>query len=117
MTHERWITVDFRPAPAGYRLAYLDAQEDPPVLTIEPMPGWLVEEHQVRHSIGDDWRSTDERRAVAAEHGWWGPEVEASSHELLWRVLFPGEPDPTPEEITSAAAGAQRRQEWLERKS
>lgn len=102
-TDYKFRTVDFRPAPTGWRIAF--ATNDGPV--IEPMPGWLIrEEIEYDTRTADVVTRTGFREVVAAIV----VESEASpatEHPDFWHVLGPSEPPPTAE--ATAAVMAQRK--------
>jgi hypothetical protein len=106
-----WRDIDFRPAPPGWRAVYLGSEGD---VRIEYLAGWLIQEeelygHSGRKHPREDTRPEDrDRRVTPAFHAaaQFGAElVEVESVEGLWRILPPGEPDPTAEEIRMAAVG------------
>lgn len=88
----RFRTVDFRPAPPGWRVVFLDGTGR---AAITPMPGWLIQEEV--EVEGDEERPTGTRDVVASyveENG-----VEPIRGDAyFWYVLAPGEDGPTPEE-------------------
>ncbi|MFF4823130.1 hypothetical protein ACFY20_08845 [Streptomyces sp. NPDC001312] len=92
-------TVDFRPAPAGWRIVWLtDSGVD-----IAPMPGWIVRE-ELECERG---RSTGYRDVVATrveDHG--AEPISLGTDVNFWYVLGPGEPEPT---LEAAAAERERR--------
>lgn len=93
-------TVDFRPAPPGWRIAY--ATSDGP--RTEPMPGWLIrEEVECDTHTGDVIKRTGSREVVAAQI----VESEASpvyDDHKFWCLLGPGESAPTPQEAADEMA-------------
>lgn len=97
MSNYDFRTIDFRPAPPGWRIAYTITPEEP---RIEPMPGWLIrEEVEIRYE-GETCEviaRTGTREVVAARMD--EAEVAPATNDVdFWCVLGPGEPDPTPEE-------------------
>ncbi|HEY9416965.1 MAG TPA: hypothetical protein VIQ30_19580 [Pseudonocardia sp.] len=84
-----WHTIDFRPAPPGWRVASLS--NDTGKVTYYALPGWLVQADE----DGD-------HRVVAGEVDWDG-EVARQLIGLwnvsAWYVLGPGDPDPSPDEV------------------
>jgi hypothetical protein len=88
--------LDFRPAPTGWRLVFLDAA----TMDVEPMPGWLVLQEVEVQTDGTEvptgWRDV--------EPGWFADgTVDPASNCLvpLWRVLAPGQDVPTQEEVAA----------------
>jgi hypothetical protein len=98
-TASYWTTIDFRPAPSGWRTAYL-VDEEPGFITI-PMPGWLVQE-EVLYNIqtGQDLDKTGHRRVIAGDFD--GAEVVEADASNLWCVLSPDTPEPTAEDVRRA---------------
>ncbi|HEV7961711.1 MAG TPA: hypothetical protein VGP57_04135 [Actinoplanes sp.] len=88
-----WVDVDFRPAPSGWRVAYVDAAKNK--ITHVAMAGWMLQVH-----TGADRNDDRERRVVPAVHGGMnglpvGEVVAAECVAEVWAVLGPGEPDLT----------------------
>lgn len=101
MTSEyAFYTVDFRPAPSGWRIAYATTLGS----IVEPMPGWIVrEEVECNTNTGDVVTRSGLREVVAA--GLVEYEVTpANEIPDFWYVIGPGNPDPTPEEIEEEIA-------------
>ena len=109
-------TIDFRPAPSGWRLVYL-ADDDPAGYATVPMPGWLVLEEvnsdkngdldtQRTLPPGDRWRTV----VVAASDG--ANLYPADDAENFWMALGPGESEPpaqlVKEEKASRSEAARR---------
>ncbi|KUL26611.1 hypothetical protein [Streptomyces regalis] len=99
-TDYRFRTVDFRPAPPGWRIAFATILG--PV--VEPMPGWLIrEEIECDTDTGDVIKRTGSREVVAALV----VESEASpayDDPGFWHLLGPGEREPTAEETAEEMA-------------
>jgi hypothetical protein len=105
-----WRDIDFRPAPPGWRAVYLDTHG---TVSTEHIAGWLIQEEVSHaqsgrlHPRGDISAEDRNRRVVPAFH-----DVQASGAVLVgidviagpWRILAPGQPDPTAEEINAAGA-------------
>lgn len=97
----RFRTVDFRPAPEGWRIAWITEDR----LDIAPMPGWIIrEEFEYDSPNSDDGRSTGARDIVAARVEDWGVEPVESVDGGFWFILGPGEPQPTEDEVTAEIA-------------
>ena len=92
-TDTYWDTVDFRPAPNGWQLAYLPTEPGQP-LTLEPLPGWLIQER-----VAFDTRTFEdlppkgrqERRVIAAMVVPGQPLDPADNHPDFWMELGPGQ--------------------------
>ena len=108
---ETWRTIDFRSAPKGWRIAYL---EDDGGMYFEPLAGWLIQEYVDyerdgrRTSYGHDGVTAENRprRVVAAGAS---RRVVAASTEAIhyWRVFGPGEqPTEGPPTMASSPGGA-----------
>lgn len=90
-TDTYWDTIDFRPAPPGWELAFLPDDPDQP-LTREPLPGWLVQEQ-----VTFDTRTMEDlpalgrlsRRAVAALVVPGEGLTPASTQPNFWMELGP----------------------------
>ncbi|MFF9153832.1 hypothetical protein ACF1AB_16565 [Streptomyces sp. NPDC014846] len=93
----RYRTVDFRPAPDGWRTAWITRDG----LAVMPMPGWIVQEeveHNDQHT--DDGRPTGHRNVVAGRIEDNGIEpIECAVDREFWLVLGPGEAEPTSDEV------------------
>lgn len=97
----RFRTVDFRPAPEGWRTAWIT----PSGLYIAPMPGWVIrEEFEYDSPNSDEGRSTGSRDIVAARVEDYGIEAIDAADRSFWLILGPGEPTPTEEETAAEAA-------------
>ncbi|MFF4836584.1 hypothetical protein [Streptomyces sp. NPDC001315] len=107
----RFRTVDFRPAPEGWRTAWITADG----LDVLPMPGWLVrEEFEYDSPNSDDSaRSTGYRDVIAARVEDYGIEAIDATDTSFWFILGPGQSEPTKEEV---AAEISRRKAALEAK-
>lgn len=86
-----WNIADFRPAPLGWRLVFLNRDTS---IRVEPMPGWIILEER-EQSMGGDSYLTGDRRITAAMAD--GAEVFSVDElgDLFWYVLAPDEPEPT----------------------
>lgn len=91
--------MDFKPAPHGWRAVYLDSGQR---FTF-PVVGWLIQE-SYRLDPDTDEKHFDprpERRVIPGicdpEDGW---EVSPIDTEItfLWKILAPGDPEPSEEE-------------------
>lgn len=97
----RFRTVDFRPAPEGWRIAWIIKNR----LDIAPMPGWIVrEEFEYDSPNSDDGRSTGSRDVVATRVEDYGIEPIEASDRSFWFILGPGESEPTAEEVEAEVA-------------
>src|SRR5258708_3802513 len=95
---EYWVTVDFRPAPAGWRIAFLFP--DHGGAATMPMPGWVVQEE-----VGSQFESdTPTSRQVVAAMIVDGKIMSALDNPAFWQVLAPTLPDPDQDEIDEALA-------------
>lgn len=87
-------SVDFRPvAVPGWRVVFRDGSG----WTSRPLAGWIVQEEVEMDHLGNE-TPTGYRYATAAimlDEA--DPEV-AERCQGFWKVLGPGEPDPTPED-------------------
>lgn len=97
-----WSTVDFRPAPDGWRLVFVNAEFG--CHRIEHMAGWLIQ--QRTYNDPNTRRRETCRRVMPAAHGdtWiWGGEVldadDLAAGDELYAVLAPEQDDPTEDEI------------------
>lgn len=99
-TQFKFRTVDFRPAPPGWRIAF--ATTLGPV--VEPMPGWLIREEVEYDTRTEDVVACTGSREVVATIVVESEAAPADSHPDFWHVLGPGEPDPTPEETAEEIA-------------
>ncbi|MEU9183355.1 hypothetical protein AB0D14_02055 [Streptomyces sp. NPDC048484] len=103
----RFRTVDFRPAPEGWRIAWLTQGR----LDIAPMPGWIIrEEFEFDSSTSEDGRSTGARDIAAARVEDWGVEPIEATDSGFWFILGPGEPRPTEDEVTAEIAHRKTKQ-------
>jgi len=94
-----WRTLDFKTAATGWRVVYLDPEK----AVVLQVPGWLVQESYL-YDLADDQAHDDdapERRVIpgvcSGIYDWLVEPIDVDS-EFLWRVLAPGEPEPTYEE-------------------
>ncbi|MFJ7242352.1 hypothetical protein ACIQWB_35235 [Streptomyces olivaceus] len=99
MTEEyRWRTVDFRPAPDGWRTAWITRDG----LEICTMPGWLIREEIEHASPNSDGQSTGYRDVIASRIDHNGIEpIETVSDASFWYILAPGEDVPTSTEVAA----------------
>ncbi len=113
-----WEDWDFRPAPAGWRVVYLEDEDEPGWMS-EPMPGWLVQyeyEFSRRSFESVDERPLTERprRIVAAViEDYWLSAADTVSN--FWMVLGPGAPDPTAEQARAEREQRAERKRRAER--
>lgn len=93
----RFRIVDFRPAPEGWRIAWITKDG----LEVTPMPGWAVrEEFEYDGPNSDDGRSTGSRDVVACRIDETVAEpLDYSTDTGFWFLLGPGERKPTAEEV------------------
>ena len=91
---DRWRTIDFRPAPAGWRLAMLVLPElATRGFELVDLPGWLVQEDAT------DQREPDDRdRRVVAAYCDAGELIAADELANFWYVLSPNGAMPGPGE-------------------
>lgn len=99
-TNYEFRTVDFRPAPPGWRIAYATADGT----RVKPMPGWLIREEVEYDTDTYDVVARTGARDVVAAHLVGSEAERADGHDDFWRVLGPGEPDPTAEEVAAKMA-------------
>ncbi|GIH95444.1 hypothetical protein ACFFMN_23040 [Planobispora siamensis] len=101
----QWVTTDFQPASDGWRLLYLLL---PPVergFATAALPGWLVQEEVLVCAVtGSRLVEADQppsRRVVAATVD--GAALRpADDDPAFWRLMAPGEPPPTLEDLMQA---------------
>lgn len=96
-TEYRFRTVDFRPAPPGWRIAF--ATTLGPI--VEPMPGWLIREEVEYDTRTEDFVTCTGSREVVAAQVVEGEASSVTENPEFWCVLGPGEPDPTAEETAT----------------
>jgi hypothetical protein len=111
-----WQTVDFRPAPPGWRVVSLFGDRR----DVLPMAGWLIQERyllddndKVVPEPDDSVRSRERRIApgvMVEGYGWCVVPSDENMPEVdnTWMVLAPDQPEPSEEEQT---AEVQRRAE------
>ncbi|SNY72897.1 hypothetical protein [Paractinoplanes atraurantiacus] len=111
-----WQTVDFRPAPPGWRVVSLFGDRR----DVLPMPGWLIQERylidehgQVVAEPGDGVRGRQRRIAPGVTVGAFHWCVEPTDENMpevdsTWMILAPGQPEPSEED---QVAEVQRRTE------
>lgn len=87
--------IDFRPAPDGWRVLFLDQDEN---LDIKPMPGWLILGESAHDTTWDLPGTPTGGRMVAAAAEWKGVLEAAHDDDAFVKVLGPGEPVPSREE-------------------
>ena len=109
MKEKTWRTIDFRPAPAGWRAIGLSEDEDGRGWYSLALPGWLIQEEcRYAGAAMDEPAEDRDRRIVAAfdENGrlW---EADESMTDF-WYVVGPGDPDPSQEEATRERACRER---------
>lgn len=95
-----WRTVDFKPALPGWRALYLDTDER----LVLPVVGWLIQESYYLDLVSSEAHVDDyspERRVIpgtcAEPYGWEVEPVDRGA-EFMWKLLAPGEPEPSEEE-------------------
>jgi hypothetical protein len=110
MSGNWWNTIDFRPAPPGWRVVFLwDKQRE-----VLPIAGWLIQErysqgsqdpYPLSDALGDDEKVFGRRRRVIAGtavkgYGWVVQAIDDNLDDVadVWRILGPGEPEATDEE-------------------
>lgn len=84
---DQWITIDFKPAPAGWRVVYLNDADDHTGrhILVQPMPGWLIERSTTRpNSV----------RVVATYMDFAEP-IPVDTIGNYWRTIGPDERVPT----------------------
>jgi hypothetical protein len=101
-----WRDIDFRAAPPGWRAVYLSADGD---VRVEHIAGWLIQEeelygHSGRKHPREDTRPEDRDRRIVPAFQDAADLIEVGAVDGLWRIVAPGEPDPTGEEIREVAA-------------
>lgn len=105
-----WNTIDFHPAPPGWRVVYLYPQ----IRQTFPIAGWLIQDRYTQgvvdpYPVSIDLDSEEQvlgrrRRVIpgiVTEVYDWAVQAIDDNHEdndNIWKVLAPGEPDPTDEE-------------------
>ena len=101
-----WNTIDFRPAPPGWRVVYLH----PGGRDVVPIAGWLIQERYTQtgnfpDDLADDLHADEQvcgrqRRVipgyVSVEYGWtvWPIDKYEGGDAEIWHVLPPGAPKP-----------------------
>ncbi len=104
-----WRTVDFRPAPPGWRV-YAFFEEK---LIVEPIAGWLIQDAFLYDSESDAVVPDEtakrtggpERRVIpgisVAGYSWSVEPIDEGTQpdDHTWQILPPGAPEPSPEEI------------------
>jgi hypothetical protein len=97
-----WQTLDFRPAPAGWRVAWIWDNDH---YEVTPVAGWLLQE---RYYFDEDDEYVDAdvprmgrpRRAIPAivseGSGFTAEAIDENvgDSRSVWRVLSPDEPEP-----------------------
>jgi len=110
-----WTDYDFRPAPPGWRLAYLT---DSPLgyFTIA-MPGWMVQVETrynlVTSATQDPPPLADRPRRVAAATSYGDGTIEAvegGDSSNFWQVIDPTNPEPTTDQAAAERARLARGQ-------
>lgn len=87
-------SVDFRPvAVPGWRVVFRDGSG----WTSRPLAGWIIQEEVEMDHLGNE-TPTGYRYATAAIMLDEPDPMPAEHWPSFWRVLGPGEPDPTPED-------------------
>ena len=92
-TDTYWDTIDFRPAPTGWQLAFLPDDPDQGLI-LEPLPGWLIQENVTFDTrTFEDLPSTGrtERRVIAAMVVPGEDLNPADNHPNFWMELGPGQ--------------------------
>lgn len=91
---ERWRTVDFRPAPAGWCIIHLASEywPSPDGFHAVAAAGWLIQESD----------EDENRRVIVGEVNEFGEvnEVLFLDNTSAWYVLGPGDPPPTTDDAT-----------------
>lgn len=106
-------TIDFRPAPAGWRVLVLDTTG---VLAERAMPGWLIQEAVSTDEDGGIWHDHPEDRvriitaAISADEGALHP---ARSLMDFWCVLGPDDPVPTADDAMAEVTRRKARDKRL----
>ena len=107
-----WRTVDFRPAPPGWRVLAIFHQGKRDGI---PMAGWLIQDAveydnatdtAVRPSTSLGPAGGTDRRVIPAVvnpgFGWQVEPLDWEPGSNTWKVLGPGEPDPSEAEWATA---------------
>jgi hypothetical protein len=94
-----WRTLDFKPAPPGWRVVYLNSDKR----QVVPMAGWIVQELYLLDIDADQAHDVEspERRVfpgVCLDAYGWEVEPVDSDASLLWMILGPGQTEPGEEE-------------------
>lgn len=103
-------TIDFRPAPTGWRIVWLSALEAG--YSTSPLPGWLIQEEVARDELTDHPLDTPDERdryvmPAFLRDGFVPESVEGIPE--FWYVIGPGEPPPTDEEVAAERAARAHR--------
>jgi hypothetical protein len=89
-----WQTIDFRPAPPGWRVAVINPDG---TLWIDHIAGWLIQELETQYGTT--------RRAAAAVHdydliGCGVIDLDTADPDgCNWKILPPGEEPPSEQEL------------------
>lgn len=127
-----WITVDFKPAPPGWRLAYLEEEKEhlAPQLYIRPFPGWLVQESQwytvhndepMIRKVPPPEHALLERRVVAGDIDPHDSGLATVVPALdfgpatFWKLLAPGEERPSESAMLNRSRDMAQQREMQER--
>jgi hypothetical protein len=102
ITNHEFRTVDFRPAPRGWRLVYATIRGP----RIEPLPGWLIREEVEYDTDTYEVVARTGDRDVVPGHLVDGEIQPAHRHENFWHVLGPGQDQPS---LKQTAAEMRRR--------
>jgi hypothetical protein len=120
-TYVWWQTVDFRPAPPGWRVVSLFG-ENFDVVSVEHMPGWLIQDQYVidrdtDQVVADDSSGLPRSRRVVPGvsvegHDWAVTPADDFVHPdpNTWLVLPPGVEVPGEEEVRAESARRVKRE-------
>jgi hypothetical protein len=105
-TYTDYQPVSLSPAADGWRAAYIDNPEDDALgvgWSADPLIAWAVYEVTVRPVEGSTAR---ERKLGREIHGVVFGDYPQCPEEMsnFWRYLKPGEPDPSPAEVSAEQA-------------
>lgn len=101
--------IDFRPAacPVGWAMYLPDDPREP--LIKEPIVGWLIMAPADLDTGHIDWTGPRTARAAILEEA--TPWPADDSGDNFWRILQPGEPEPSESDIVHAVASYRRRRD------
>jgi len=114
-----WNTIDFRPAPPGWRAIYLHPGER----EVVPIAGWLIQERYTQHgqspprlvdTLNEDEQVFGRQRRVipgfvSIDGDWTVRPIDMYDNGTdVWYVLAPGDPEPDASEERQARVSEAR---------